>query len=393
MHRMKALPVRRLSAIISTVDRELRETFGLTNLAIGGASAPALLDHLYSGNALRMRDFDLIAVADREVDEQLARSIGQALDSPDFRFFPKYVYPRLRSRGEDELSVAGWGLIWDAHGVEVDLSIFHDEYALALNGLMNVDRILIPMRESMTLNEIAASMLTVASAEDAVEFGLIDDPCGGYSSWVHHSPAIVAWNAIHASPIECAIRIIRACTNKLHLHHLHAELADPLRAAIVQGHDRGDRFLRVRNLVKLLHDDRAGAELEMLHALGAFAHWVPEIGEVIERLGHGALIALLHEADREGKRDAEHHAAFAAVGEQGGTEISALRLEALLLKMPPENRDRVLDEVALAEPMFATLVRGQLPHVQRRAPHPPRPRRVGARTSTRTARRTLPSIS
>jgi hypothetical protein len=390
MHKMKSLPVRRLSSILARVAYELRERFGLTRLAIGGGSAPALLDHLFSGNALRMRDLDLVLIADRSVDQGLIQSIGEALDSPEMRFLPRYVYPRRRSRGPGDLWLAGWGALWDAHGTEVDLSVFHDPGALELNGLMNIDRILIPIGCDRSLNDIAAAMLTIGSAEESVLAGLAYDPCGGYASWVHRSPAIVAWPAIHASPIECAIRIVRACVNKLHLAHLHPELADPLRAAVVQGHDRGDPFVRVRNFVKLFHDERAGAELEMMHSLGSFAHWLPEVGEAIERLGEGGLTAAFHQADREGRRDSDHHAAFARAGEQGGDELSALRLEALLLNIPLGRRDRVLEEVAVAEPMFAALIREQLPRVARRrirtsahprhttSPRPPAVRRRAA---------------
>jgi len=383
---MKALPVRRLSGVLSLVANELRDSFGLTRLAIGGSSAPALLDHLFAGSALKMRDFDLIVVADRPVEQELVCRIGSALDGADFRFLPRYVYPRMRARDDQQLWMAGWGVIWDAQGMEVDLSIFHDDAALALNGLMNIDRILIPFGADTSLNDIAACMLTAGTAEAALEAGLYDDPCGGYASWMHRSPVIVAWDAVHASPIECAIRIVRASANKLHLNHLHAEVADPLRAALIVGHERGDRFVRVRNLVKLFHDDRAGAELEMLHALGAFLHWLPDVGETIEKLGHGGLIAVFAQADREGRKDVQHHAAFAEAGEQGGDELSALRIEALLLNMPIAKRERVLDEIAIAEPMFASLVRSQLPRVARRAPRsatrsvprPARPRAVRA---------------
>jgi len=386
MHKMKALPVRQLSSIFSTVSEKLGDEFGLTRLSIGGGSAPALLDHLFSGTALKMRDFDLVLVADRPVDQELARRIGESLDSPSMRYLPRYLYPRRRSRGDGELWVAGWGVIWDVQGVEVDLSIFHDEAALELNGLMNVDRIRIPLGPDLSLNDIAARMLTAGSAEAAAANGLVDDPCGGYACWVHRAPVIVAWNAILASPIECAIRIVRACANKLHLAHLHPELADPLRAAIIQGHDRGDRFVRVRSIVKLFHDDRAGAELEMMYELGAFTHWLPEIGEVVERLGHGGLSAALTQAEREGRKDRNHHAAFALAGEQGGDELSALRLEALLLHMPASKRERVLEEVAIAEPMFASLVRSQLPLVERRRARntaPAKPRQVPTRRVAR----------
>lgn len=380
MHRMKALPVRQLSSIVSVVAEELSSTFGLTKLSIGGGSAPALLDHLYSGTALKMRDFDLVLVADRPVEEELAHRIGAALDSPNMRFLPRYVYPRRRSRGENDLWIAGWGLIWDVAGMEVDLSIFHDDTALDLNGLMNVDRIRIPLPSGTSLNQTAAAMIEAGSAEAAVAAGLVEDPCGGYASWTHRSPAIVAWNAILASPIECSIRIIRACANKLHLAHLHPELADPLRAAILQGWDRGDRFIRVRSIVKLFHDDRAGAELEMMHELGAFLHWLPEIGSVIERLGPAGLTAMFHQADREGRRDTDHHAAFARAGEQGADEVSALRLEALLLQMPRSKREGVLAEIAVAEPTFASLVRNQLPRVERRHVRSATPRSAPKRT-------------
>ncbi|HEU4889538.1 MAG TPA: hypothetical protein VFV49_16755 [Thermoanaerobaculia bacterium] len=365
---MKSLSVRQLSAILATVASELRQRFGLTRLAIGGGSAPALLDHLFSGGALRMRDLDLVLIADRPVEEELARSIGEALHSPEMRFLPRYVYPRRRSREDcTNLWVAGWGLIWDVRGVEVDLSIFHDEKALDLNGLMNVDRIRIPFGTDHSLNEIAAEMLKAGSPEAAIAKGLVEDPANGYFGWTHRSPSIVAWNAILASPLECAIRIVRACAHKLHLSHLRPELADPLQYAIARSPDNGDRFIRVRSLVKLFHDDRVGAELEMLHELGGFLHWLPEIGAVIDRLGHGGLHTIFTQADREGRRDADHHAAFAHAGEQGGDEISALRLEALLLNMPRSKRENVLTEIARAEPTFASLVRNQLPRVERRS--------------------------
>ena len=367
------MPIRRLSSILASVASELRNRYGITRIHVGGGSAPALLDHLFSGAALRMRDFDMFAIADRPVDEELARGVGEALDSAELRFLPKYIYARRRTHSAREPVVAGWGALWDAHGLEVDLSIFHDDAAFDLNGLMNVDRILIPLPADKTLNEVAAAILTTGSAEAAIVAGLVADPCGGYASWVHRSPAIVAWNAIHAAPIECSIRIVRACASKMHRSHLHAELADPLRAAILWGHERGWPFARVRSFVKLLHDDRAAVELEMMHALGTFRYWLPEIGEVIERLGHGGLAALFTQADREGRRDESHHAAFKEAGEQGGDEASALRLEALLFLMSAKRRDAVLAEVKIAEPTFAALVRKQLvvrkqlPQVERRA--------------------------
>ncbi len=357
---MKALPVALLSSIASAITTVLRDRFGLSRVWVGGGSAPALLDYLFKGEALRMRDLDLVMVANRPVDETLARQIGEAVDSPDLQFLPRYLYPRMRSRGGEGLWLAGWGVLWNAHGFEVDLSIFHDHTALELNGLMNCDRIRIPLPAEIALKDIAATMISIGDAQRSFGDGLAEDPCGGYPSWVHRAPVIVAWNSIHAAPIECAIRIVRLCVNKLQLVHLRAELADPLRAAIADGRERGDRFVRVRNLLKLFHDDRAGVELEMMHSLGAFDGWLPDIADLIERVGDGGLTLLFAESDRA-KWDIDHRALFARSGEQGGDAVSAKRLEALLLGMPAAGRDCVLQEVAIAEPTFAALVRNQMP--------------------------------
>ncbi len=362
------MPIKRLSSIFASVAAALRDRYGLTRLYVGGASAPALLDHLFAGAALRMRDFDMFVVADRPVDRELAQGIGEALDSAELRFLPKYVYARRRTHSAREPVVAGWGVVWDAQSLEADLSIFHDDTALELNGLMNVDRIFIPLPPDKTFNEVAAAILTTGSAEAAIAAGLVEDRCGGYASWVHRSPAIVAWNDIHASPIDRATRIVRTCVNKLHLARLHPEIADPLRAAILWGHERGDPFFRMRSFIKLLHDDRAALELEMMRSLGAFKHWLPEIGDVIEQLGHGGLAALFAQADRAGRNDEHHRDVFKDAGEQGADGISALRLEALLLDMPPDRHEAVLAEVEIAEPTLACLVRKQLPPME---PPPP----------------------
>ena len=169
---MKALPVARLSSIVSAITSVVRDRFGFNRVWIGGGSAPALLDHLFGGNALRMRDFDLVMVAERPVDETLARQIGEAVDSPDLQFLPRYVYPRQRSRCGEQPWLAGWGVLWSAHGVEVDLSIFHDHTALELNGLLNIDRIRIPLPADVTFDDIAATMLSTGGAQRAIACGL-----------------------------------------------------------------------------------------------------------------------------------------------------------------------------------------------------------------------------
>lgn len=370
MHDMKEVSIGRLSAILARVLPVLRNA-GLTDVAIGGSSAPALLDHLFAGRALQMRDFDLMVVAGRPVEAELLRRIGEALDTPDFRFLPRYVYPRRRARGGPELWTAGWGAIWDALGVEVDVSVFHDEAALELNGLMNVDRIRIPVGGApglvdagfvdAGLVDVVAGLLRCGSGAAALAAGLVVDRSDGYAGWTSAAPSLVATHAVFASPIECAIRVVRTCAAKLGLEHLDERLASPLRAAIRDGHQRGDRFLRVRNVVKLLHDAQAGVELEMLHELGAFDRWLPEIGDLVDRLGPGSLSRLFAEAERAERWTPAHRAVFAEAGEQGGDAVSRLHLEALLLQMTPAARESLLDEVAVAEPTFAALVRAKLP--------------------------------
>ncbi|HYH78385.1 MAG TPA: hypothetical protein VEX86_01265 [Longimicrobium sp.] len=321
MHGMKPLSLPRLGEILAIVAAGVRRELGPCRLAIGGGSAPALLDHLYAGTPLCMRDLDLILVAGRPVEAELARRIGAALDGPAMRFLPQYVYPRRRARASGDPWTAGWGVLWDSRGVEVDLSMFHDETALALNGLLDVDRILVPLPPDRPFEATVAAMQAAGSAAAARSGMLIDDPSGGYAAWSRRTPAIAAWHAVEASPVECAMRIVRTCVNKLGLVRLPAALAEPLRDAIARGPECGDRYVRVRTLIKLLHDERAGVELEMLQELGGFARWLPEIGAALDRAG--------------------------GVGD----------LKVLLRVMSPAQRERVLAEFAVAEPGFASRVR------------------------------------
>ncbi|NUM41768.1 MAG: hypothetical protein HUU45_09080, partial [Leptospiraceae bacterium] len=78
-------PSPELTAISNRIEEfraNLAQHFGIKDIFVGGGSSRAILDHLYDGKPLEMRDLDIFVVAGREVTEDWARSIGQKLESP-----------------------------------------------------------------------------------------------------------------------------------------------------------------------------------------------------------------------------------------------------------------------------------------------------------------------
>ena len=286
MHQMKALPVRRLSSILASVSAALRDRYGLTRLYVGGGSALAMLDHLFSGAALRMRDLDMSSSPIGPSTASWRCASARRSTPPELRFLPKYVYARRRTRSAREPVVAGWGALWDAHGVEVDLSMFHDDSALELNGA----------------DERRSHPHSTAARQD-VERDRGGDPDDGVGRGRNprgfgrrsvrrlrqlgataHPPS---WPGMRFTPrpsnarcASCASAPARCTAPSPPRARRSSPRGDPLGT-------RARRLLPARaRLVKLLHDDRAVAELEMMHSLGTFSR-PPEIGEVIERLGQG----------------------------------------------------------------------------------------------------------
>ena len=337
----QALTLRRLDAIVQEILAGLAD-FGYDHLLITAGSAVTILDACLHGEPLRMRDFDLVLLADREVTRRWADKLGRSLDSPHLKYIPRYLWTRSRFHPErpHEPWNAGWGLIFDADGLEVDLSIYHDAAAHETNGLLDIHRVRLPVSSRRPLGQLTAA-LAQQSFESAIEKGLIEDPWSGYSAWRARQARVVCWPPIRLEPIQGAIRVVRESVQKLKQTRLDADLAAELSRAIRAGTSLDTAHLDIRNLLKVLGDEAAATELLILEELGIFDHWLSGLGRRIVELGRQDLSRLLRHREPS-------------------TPWAVTRLSHLLKSMAPTDQQEVIGAVGLMEQGLAAQLRHRL---------------------------------
>lgn len=326
-----------LSTLDQIADELLQglENQGYRSLLITAASATALLDHCFESHPLYMRDFDFVLLANQQVTREWITELGESLSSPSLQFIPRYVWPRQRCHPEHpgEPWNAGWGIVFDADGLEVDLSIFHHAEAHDTNGLLNIHRIRLPLTRQRPLRQLADD-LRHSTPSEALAAGWFEDPWDGYASWRQRRARVVAWHSIELEPIQGAIRIVRDYVQKLHQRRLHPSIARGLRHCIQRGSQVDTAYLDMRNLLKVLTDVEAARELEILEELGVFDAWLPALGRRIAELGFEALADLLD------------------VQDPSCPWVEA-RLRDLLAQLTEAERTEIIQAVALPEPRLA----------------------------------------
>jgi len=278
----------KLDQLISHIQKELKIQFGIEKIFIGGGSSRAILDHFYFNTPLKMRDLDIMVVANRLVDEDWAKTIGEKLESPLVGKFSKMdLRPRPRTNRELPVPrryfyIAGHGLFWKKGSQIVDLSLFHSQKDLQRNGILNVDKILIELESSQSLKTFLEKIKGVPYAKLA-QRGLIIDPYNGYKAWVEKKiPQIIHLGDVISKPAQISIRIIRAL-GKLGIKKLSPELKSTLESNILRQHET-DRFQLVRNLLKLLGDENAGVELKLLAQIKMLQKISPSLQLLIEKI-------------------------------------------------------------------------------------------------------------
>lgn len=339
-----------LDQIVNELSQGLQKR-GYQSLLVTAASATALLDHCFEAHPLYMRDFDLVLLADRRVTREWITELGESLSSPTLRFIPRYVWPRQRCHPQHPGKPwnAGWGIVFDADGLEVDLSIFHDAEAHDTNGLLNIHRIRLPLTQERPLSRLAEDLQHSTPAE-ALAAGWFEDPWDGYAGWRQRRAQVVAWHSIALEPIQGAIRIVRDSVQKLHQRRLQPSIARGLRRCIQRGTEVDTAYLDMRNLLKVLTDGEAARELEILEELGAFDRWLPALGRQIADLGFEALTEILD------------------VQDPSCPWVEA-RLRGLLTQLTELERTEVIQAVALPEPRLAAKLE-RAPELQDPQPRP-----------------------
>lgn len=321
-----------LSRMISSIQKDLHSKFGIDKIYIGGGSSLAILDHVTQGKPISYRDLDIFVVAGQKVTSELAEKIGRQLESDLIGTYSgKDLRPRPRgnpelNRKESAKYNAGYGFFWTKENEAVDLSIFHSEKDLRLNGIFNIDEVMIPLDYKTSLAKLVAKSRT----------GLppLDDPDQGYESWKEKNPEVVHWAEVQRDPQLQAIRMIRSYA-KLGVVKLPSEVTTKL-AKLVESSGETQIFQVTRGLIKLLADPGAAEELKSLSKLGIFKGVSPALQKLVNSTNEAKLKLLID--DDKGNPYVEHTPTRAWVN--------------LIEKLPARARAPWLRSLSEAEPQF-----------------------------------------
>lgn len=286
----------KLNRTLSHFQKEIADRFGIKDVYIGGGSARAILDHIYFGKPLEMRDLDIFIVADRPVDFDYAKSIGSALGGEELgRFSEENLRPRPRSNPALPIPQryeynAGYGFFFIDEQTKkksaiFDLSIYHTPNDLKLNGILDFDTIMIKLDSKQDLSSWARSLEVnqqLIPANQLHQSKKIVDPNGGYDSWTARRVKIENWDQIVREPGQVTIRLARSL-GKIGATEFTPEDAAKLRT-LLQADKTNNHLQFVRNLLKLFEDPTAAVELKILASVGTFGRISPTLQARLQNL-------------------------------------------------------------------------------------------------------------
>ena len=263
--------LRELSAQIEGIQGALAETFGLERISVGGGSARSVLDAIYFGKPLDPRDVDLMVVAGRQVTAADARRIGRALERaiPGARLVGVEPRPRGNPRlppAESHRYIAGHGFFLMVNGRRFDVSLYHQQEDLDLNGALDIDTVRVPLDGGRTLVEVFDGVRG-KSYRRAVTAGLVSDPHRGYRSWQRNKLRVVHPAEIESKPALWSIRLARSY-GRAGYRHMPTQVVGLLRRAAAANHNQPDPALVKRYLGRLLEDPAADRELAWVARAG-----------------------------------------------------------------------------------------------------------------------------
>lgn len=270
-----------LSAWLTDLQSIFRQ-HGFNEFYIGGGSSRDLLDHVYRHRSLKMRDLDIFLFNNKLADMTLFTSLVTEIETRGIarrrssdvkrkkRGNPAQKYPARYNY------VAGLGAhLFQKNMPILSLSLFHSEYELDINGLLNIDRIYlrIPVRESLQKH----LQRLVATSPDPAQLAackLIKDPTDGYNAWVAGEPTVIHWIELERAPVRHAFRVIRSFA-KAGQPSLPNEVAAKFRTLTETCENVDDEVELRRSFVKVFADRYWAEELSLLSQLGVLRHLSP----------------------------------------------------------------------------------------------------------------------
>ncbi len=284
-----------LSEWIGRIQKLVKKEFGYGTVWIAGGSSRTILDHIYFKKPLKMRDLDLFFVAGRREEEATAWRLADAIEKAGIaRFERRKIRPKSRvnphlppgNAANQQLGYkAGYGihLVHDIHPI-LSLSIFHEVKDLELNGIMNVDKIMIPLTDGHSLAGFAQNVLGKIPYWKLAEEGVIVDQYEGYLAWLEKKPEILNWLSLTVEPPMKSIRILRSYA-KCGYSELPDSIQSKFSELVKNADEPKDPFEMMRSFLKILSDKLVSPQLAMLTSLGTLEFISPELQKSLAGLG------------------------------------------------------------------------------------------------------------
>lgn len=266
-----------LQLILKTAQKH----FGVSQISIGGGTARALIAHVLTGQPFEFRDFDIVFSAEQTVTAQAAERFGQELEkmrlghysAENLRPRPRFN-PALDNVEAAKSHNAGFGFFVNTRqNVEYDISVFHSRADLALNGIMDVDRLQVIIDDKTSLADLV---------RDSIRFHrhIIDPENAVIKVLSGAAPAIANWGAVTGDPAMIAIRVVRTLAKfgALPMNEFEGRRIRQL----IESDSANNKLQITRNLWKLLGDAHWIQELKSLEALGLFTRTFSSFPQALE---------------------------------------------------------------------------------------------------------------
>jgi len=294
-----------LSEWIGRIQKLAKKEFGYGTVWIAGGSSRTVLDHVYFKKPLKMRDLDLFFVAGKREEEATAWRLAEAIEKAGIaRFERKKI--RAKSRVNPHLPPgkaanqqlgykAGYGihLVHETHPI-LSLSIFHEAKDLELNGIMNVDKIMIRLEDGQSLAGFAQNVLGKVPYWKLAEQGVIEDKYEGYLAWLEKKPEILNWLSLSVEPPMKSIRILRSYA-KCGYSALPETIQGRFSELVKTAEEPKDHFEMMRSFLKILSDKLVAPQLAMLTSIGTLEFISPELQKSLKGLSAADILARIEQ--------------------------------------------------------------------------------------------------
>lgn len=285
-----------LSSDLDTINAVSRKQFGTDHIYIGGGTARSVIRSVFLKEPLTFRDFDTFIVADRQVTAQMAEKLGRAIDAKGVGEYSELDL-RPRPRPNPQLPPpasynhnAGFGFfVFNKSDVLHDISVYHSDYDLSLNGMFDVDTIRVRL-------PVGTSLKTVMNLGPESFKELIEDPYNSLKTVLGNGrPRLVHWQAVESDPQQQAIRAVRTL-GKFDAFS-NGETFDRKMKKLIAKSPPPNILQICRNLGKLLEDPAWFQELTLLKEWGLFDRIFPSLKGVLEINGEWLRYDVNRESD------------------------------------------------------------------------------------------------